>query len=246
MASSFDVSVRPFSFGLICLSTLNPQPFPVGTCPLSLVPSSPEHVLITRIRQGEAAAWQRLIDGYEGRLLAFATSRLKDRQLAEDVVQETFVGFLTALPNYDPTTPLQAFLFSICAHKLTDRLRQTGRRPLLLPVAEDEIYEPASPSHRARRASSIARSREHRETEELVLADCLRKQIEAWRKGGELERLKCLELLLVRGLANKDAAAQLGIGEQTVANHKQFLIGKLREAAQAARLMTVDEAAWGV
>ncbi len=209
---------------------------------MALITSTSETVLLTRIRQGEAAAWQRLIDEYEGRLLAFAQSRLKDRQLAEDVVQETFIGFLTALPNYDPSTPLQAFLFSICAHKLTDRLRQTGRRPLLVPVIGDDGQEPSAPSsHRARAASSIARSREHRETEELVLADCLKKQIEAWRRGGELERLMCLELLLVRGLANKDVAAQLGISEQSVANHKQFLVGKLREAAKAAQLTTVDE-----
>ena len=213
---------------------------------MALIPSSAEQVLITRIRQGDSAAWQRLIDEFEGRLLAFATRRLRDRQLAEDVVQETFVGFLTALPNYDTSTPLQAFLFSICAHKLTDRLRQTGRRPLLLPVTGDDGQEPAAASNRARRASSIARSREHRETEELVLARCLAQQIETWRKGGDLERLKCLELLLVRGLANKEVAAQLGIGEQAVANHKQFLVGKLREAATAARLTAMDEAAWGL
>ncbi|RLS42445.1 MAG: sigma-70 family RNA polymerase sigma factor [Planctomycetota bacterium] len=211
-----------------------------------MIPSSAEQVLITRIRQGDSAAWQRLIDEFEGRLLAFATRRLRDRQLAEDVVQETFVGFLTALPNYDTSTPLQAFLFSICAHKLTDRLRQTGRRPLLLPVTGDDGQEPAAASNRARLASSIARSREHRETEELVLARCLTQQIEAWRKGDDLERLKCLELLLVRGLANKEVATQLGIGEQAVANHKQFLVGKLREAATAARLTAMDEAAWGL
>ncbi len=213
---------------------------------MALIPSSAEQVLITRIRQGDSAAWQRLIDEFEGRLLAFATRRLRDRQLAEDVVQETFVGFLTALPNYDTSTPLQAFLFSICAHKLTDRLRQTGRRPLLLPVTGDDGQEPAAASNRARLASSIARSREHRETEELVLARCLTQQIEAWRKGDDLERLKCLELLLVRGLANKEVATQLGIGEQAVANHKQFLVGKLREAATAARLTAMDEAAWGL
>lgn len=213
---------------------------------MALPPSSAEQVLITRVRQGDSAAWQRLIDEYEGRLLAFAMRRLRDRQLAEDVVQDTFVGFLTALPNYDSSTPLQAFLFSICAHKLTDRLRQTGRRPLLLPVVAGDGQEPASPSHRARRASSIARSREHRETEELVLARCLAQQIESWRQGGQLERLKCLELLLVRGLANKEVATQLGISEQAVANHKQFLVGKLREAATAARLTAVDEAVWGL
>lgn len=213
---------------------------------MALPPSSAEQVLITRVRQGDSAAWQRLIDEYEGRLLAFAMRRLRDRQLAEDVVQDTFVGFLTALPNYDSSTPLQAFLFSICAHKLTDRLRQTGRRPLLLPVVAGDGQEPASPSHRARRASSIARSREHRETEELVLARCLAQQIETWRTGSDLERLKCLELLLVRGLANKEVAVQIGISEQAVANHKQFLIGKLREAATAARLTAVDEAVWGL
>lgn len=213
---------------------------------MALPPSSAEQVLITRVRQGDSAAWQRLIDEYEGRLLAFAMRRLRDRQLAEDVVQETFVGFLTALPNYDSSTPLQAFLFSICAHKLTDRLRQTGRRPLLLPVVDGDGQEPTSPSSRARRASSIARSREHRETEELVLARCLTQQIESWRKGDHQERLKCLELLLVRGLTNKEVATQLGISEQAVANHKQFLVGKLREAATAARLTVVDEAAWGL
>lgn len=195
---------------------------------------------MTRIRQGESSAWQRLIDEYEGRLLAFATSRLRDRQLAEDVVQDTFVGFLTALPNYDPATPLQAFLFSICAHKLTDRLRQNGRRPMLLAVAGQDA-EPTAP---ARRASSIARSREHRETEEAVLADCLQRMIAAWRRQGDWVRLQCLELLLVRGLANIEVATQLGISEQAVANHKQFLVGKLREAALVARLNAVDERLW--
>ncbi len=210
---------------------------------LPFAPSSPDQVLLTRIRQGEAAAWQRLIDEYEGRLLAFATSRLRDRHLAEDVVQDTFIGFLTALPNYDPTTPLQAFLFSICAHKLTDRLRQSGRRPLLLAVS-DEGPALADSGQRARRASSIARSREHRETEELVLADCLKKLIEAWRQSGELARLKCLELLLVRGIPNQAVATQLGMSEQAVANHKQFLVGKLREAAKSARLTNLDENLW--
>lgn len=210
--------------------------------------NSPEHVLITRVRQGEAAAWQRLIDEYEGRLLAFARRRLRDHQLAEDVVQETFVGFLTALPNYDPATSLQSFLFSICAHKITDRLRSSGRRPSLLSLTSDVDVGIAVelPAKQARRASSIARSREHQVAAENVLAHCLSQQVIHWRRQAELERLKCIELLLVRGMANKDVAAQLHITEQAVANHKQFLVGKLREAAQAARLTHVDERHWGL
>ena len=65
-----------------------------------------------------------------GRLLAFVDSRLRDRAASEDVVQETFVGFLTSLPHYDEKRDMEAYLFSIAAHKLTDHLRKQGRRPI--------------------------------------------------------------------------------------------------------------------
>ena len=41
---------------------------------------------------------------------------------AEDVVQETFLGFLTSLPHYDEKRDMEAYLFSIAAHKLTRRV----------------------------------------------------------------------------------------------------------------------------
>src|SRR6266478_5085699 len=92
--------------------------------------SDSDRVLIAQIRQGEPDAWQRLIDRYEDRLLAFAERRLRDRATSEDVVQETFVGFLNSLPNFDDRRELQTYLFTITAHKLTDHLRRTGRHPL--------------------------------------------------------------------------------------------------------------------
>src|SRR5690606_37222707 len=88
-----------------------------------------DKTLVARIRSGDEAAWQECIDRFEGRLMAFAISRLSNRSSAEDVVQETCVGFLTSLPNYDENSPIESFLFAIAAHKLTDLLRREGRRP---------------------------------------------------------------------------------------------------------------------
>ncbi|MCA9059973.1 MAG: RNA polymerase sigma factor, partial [Planctomycetaceae bacterium] len=93
--------------------------------------SEADRQLVQRIRDGEADAWQQCIDQFEGRLLAFARARLKDQSSAEDIVQETFLGFLKALPNYDERTPLESWLFSIAAHKLIDFMRRMGRRPVL-------------------------------------------------------------------------------------------------------------------
>jgi RNA polymerase sigma factor (sigma-70 family) len=92
-------------------------------------PSEADSLLIQRIRQGESDAWSDLISRYEGRLLAFVESRLKHRGASEDIVQEAFIGFLNSLPNYDGKRPLESYLFSIAAHKLTDYLRREGRRP---------------------------------------------------------------------------------------------------------------------
>src|SRR5262249_62097105 len=92
--------------------------------------SESDRLLVQQIRQGDQKAWNDLIARYEGRLLAFVDRRLRDRAASEDVVQETFVGFATSLPNFDERRELQTYLFTIASHKLTDYLRRQGRHPL--------------------------------------------------------------------------------------------------------------------
>src|SRR5437870_9772169 len=92
--------------------------------------SEGDRLLVQQIRQGDSAAWDSLIARYEGRLLAFVDRRLHDRAASEDVVQETFIGFLNSLPNFDAARELQTYLFTIASHKLTDYLRRMGRHPM--------------------------------------------------------------------------------------------------------------------
>jgi RNA polymerase sigma-70 factor (ECF subfamily) len=194
--------------------------------------------LLAAIARHDAAAWESLIARYQGRLLAFARSRLHDHAAAEDVVQETFLGFLTALPNYDHRGSLEAFLFTIASHRLTDALRRRGIRPRLMSslsrdAEADTGPEPVSPQ---RKVSSLARSQERRQIADRVLGDSLAGLIQTWVSRAEFERLKCAELLLGLGWPNKQIALRLGISEQTVANHKAFIVQKLKHAASAAHL----------
>ena len=88
-----------------------------------------DQLLIKKIRNRDEDAWKELINQFEGRLLAFVESRLSNRSASRDIVQEAFIGFLNSLPNFDGKRSLESYLFSICAHKLTDHLRREGRRP---------------------------------------------------------------------------------------------------------------------
>ena len=85
---------------------------------------------------------------------------------------------------------------------------------------------------KARRASTIARSAERCALERSALSAAVGEQIALWRQRRQWEKLKCAELLFVRGWANKEVAARLGISEQTVANHKFDFLARLRSAVR--------------
>ena len=202
-----------------------------------MVASEADRQLVQRIRAGEADAWQQCIDQYEGRLLAFVRTRLQDRGAAEDIIQETFLGFLKALPNYDDRTPMESWLFSIAGHKLIDFMRRSGRRPvlpLLTSESKDGVARDLTGPGRA--ASSMIRSGENAKAESTVIESCLRDLIQDFKATGAWGRLHCVELIFVLGWANKDVAASLNLTEQAVANHKFFVVTKLKDAAKLAKV----------
>src|SRR5688572_32633031 len=110
--------------------------------------SDSDRLLIQQIRQGDPRAWETLVARYEWRLLAYVQRRLRDRSASEDVVQETFVGFLNSMPNFDERRELQTYLFTIASHKLTDHLRKAGRHPLKsLSEGNEELLDQQCDHH---------------------------------------------------------------------------------------------------
>ena len=112
--------------------------------------SSPigEDVLTESATTFDVAGFEQLFQRYTPRLLAFATSRVRDPHLAEDAVQETFLRAFRSLDRFDPTRPLLPWLTKICKNICIDQLRQryaagevlTQEDPL---QATDERSDPA-------------------------------------------------------------------------------------------------------
>jgi RNA polymerase sigma-70 factor (ECF subfamily) len=197
-----------------------------------------DRLLVQQIRQGDGRAWEHLIGRYEGRLQAFVDRRLRDRAASEDVVQETFVGFSHSLPNFDERRDLQTYLFTIASHKLTDYLRRMGRHPMHF-VSDDEsssgnVLNQEMDQHQA--VSSLVRSKERRDVESEAVARGLGQLIRQWQERGDYLRMKVLELLLVKGWANRDVATFLRISEQQVANYRFAAVKKLSEHVRHAGL----------
>lgn len=198
---------------------------------------SAEQTFIGQIRRGDEQAWREFIAQYEGRLTAFVRRRLGSSPAVDDVVQEAFVGFLVSLPNYDSARGLETYLFSIAAHKLTDHLRRQGRRPTVPLVANDESSRPdAGPVDPGQALSSAVRSGERRDLEADALAAAIDEVLDHWRSKNEWGKVSCMELIFVRGKANKEVAAALGVTEQNVANIKFDFLTRLRDAVRRRKL----------
>ncbi len=187
-----------------------------------------DQYLVEEIRAGSEAAWRQLIDRYQGRLLAFAKSRIASIADAEDVVQDTFIGFLQSLSRYDPNRSLETYLFTILRYKITDCLRASGSGFRKLETQADDWWEEATPSP-DESPSMAAVKAESAQTQEQVLAVVLRELIRDLRDRGAFEDLQIVELLFYACRRNNRVAELLEVDEKHVAGVKYRAIQRIQK-----------------
>jgi len=86
-----------------------------------------EQVLVQRLRSGDRAAFTEVVVRYGGALLRLATTFVKDRALAEEVVQDAWLSALENLDAFEERASLSTWLFHIVANRARTRLKREGR-----------------------------------------------------------------------------------------------------------------------
>ena len=87
---------------------------------------------------------ERWVEAYGDLLFGFALIRVRDRSLAQDLVQEAFLAAIKAREGFRGRSTERAWLLGILRHKLADYFRRQ-RRELLVPDPESPLpdEEPA-------------------------------------------------------------------------------------------------------
>ena len=175
-------------------------------------------------RGGREAAYRELIRRYERPVFALLFRMVRDRELAEDLSQETFVKALNAIDSYRPEFKFSSWIFKIGNNAAIDHLR---RREL------DTLSLDGSP---------------HAETPEAMQATALQigarqesplDTVEAKELGGAIEaaigRLRpeyrsCILLRHVEGRAYEEIAELLNLPLGTVKTYIHRARNELRLA----------------
>ncbi len=198
--------------------------------------SKADDYLIEQIRLGSQAGWSQLVQRYQGRLLAFARSHLRDRSEADDIVQETFIGFLKSLDRFRTRASLETYLFTILRRRLVDSFRRQGRRDeisvcSLQDSSSDGTADRAEllyqPTAHEQSASWYVQRSEQREQQEEALWHALKQAIQRLKDEVRFRDLQISEMVFYAQLRNKEIAKILGIGEKQVALVKHRLIKRI-------------------
>jgi RNA polymerase sigma-70 factor (ECF subfamily) len=84
--------------------------------------------LIEEVRQGDHSAFEYLVRRYENRLLGVLLRFVRDRELARDLAQETFLRVYERLDQYDASRRFGPWLFRIGVNLALDFMRKRRRR----------------------------------------------------------------------------------------------------------------------
>ncbi len=138
------------------------EPFQVGAGINRIVSANAEaeHDLVRRAQTGDPAAFQRLAEGQAETLLPCALTLCRDRQWAEDLVQETLVEAWRSLGRFDGRCRFSTWLYGILRHRFLKGIRRRGSAalaPLDATSAELLVQLEPTPSSAAERAEDAFR-----------------------------------------------------------------------------------------
>jgi RNA polymerase sigma-70 factor, ECF subfamily len=80
-----------------------------------------EQELIGRLRKGDESAFDELVNKHHGALIRMAMSHVADREVAEEVAQDTWMAVIESLNRFEGRSSLRTWIFGILIHKAKDR-----------------------------------------------------------------------------------------------------------------------------
>jgi RNA polymerase sigma-70 factor, ECF subfamily len=101
--------------------------------------------LLAALRAGDEAAFLQMVDRYHASLLRLALMYVSNRQVAEEVVQETWLAVLLGLKQFEGRSALKTWIVRILLNKAKTRAQREGRSVPFssLPALDLESDEPS-------------------------------------------------------------------------------------------------------
>jgi RNA polymerase sigma-70 factor, ECF subfamily len=110
-----------------------------------------EKELLARLRAGDERAFELLVQTHHGTMLAIAGTYVKTRAVAEEVVQEAWLGVVNGLDRFEGRSSLRTWILKILVNTAMGRGGREARSVPFSSLAAEDEHEPAVEPDRFRR-----------------------------------------------------------------------------------------------
>jgi RNA polymerase sigma-70 factor, ECF subfamily len=179
--------------------------------------------LIEAVAGGDRAAFETLYDRYSPAVFGLALRTLRDREVAEEAVQEIFWRVWQRAKSFDRSRSFAPWLFGIAHNYCIDELRRRRARPQ--SVYEDDEHPILSAIPDDADVSEAALQTEQRR----IVGDALQQLPD--------EQRQALELAYFGGLTQQEIASRLGNPLGTIKTRMRLGLQKLRSILQSQQLV---------
>jgi RNA polymerase sigma-70 factor (ECF subfamily) len=124
-------------------------------------PTPSEAATLAALRRGDEAAFTALVGRHHAAMLRLATGFVRNRATAEEVVQESWLGFLTGLDRFEARSTIRTFLLTIVANKARTRAQRDARSVPVSALAGDDGPDDSGEALDRLLAGGRSRSPEH-------------------------------------------------------------------------------------
>ncbi len=118
---------------------------PAQAHPRSAPSASEEADLVARLRAGDERAFEALVDRHYGMMLAVARGHVRTRAVAEEVVQEAWVGVLNGIGRFEGRSSLKTWIMRIVVNIAITRGEREARAipfSTLAPEGDEPAVDP--------------------------------------------------------------------------------------------------------
>jgi RNA polymerase sigma-70 factor, ECF subfamily len=108
-----------------------------------VVASEQDLALVERIRAGDEAAFMTLVEQLQPAMLRVAAMYVSSRSVAEEVVQDAWLGVLRGLDRFEGRSSLRTWVFRILTNTAKTRGLREGRTVPFSSLAGDDLDAPS-------------------------------------------------------------------------------------------------------
>ena len=181
-----------------------------------------EHGLIEQLRNGDEMAFTSLVDRFHASMIRLAMAHVSDRSVAEEVVQETWMGVLEGLDRFEGRSSLKTWIFRILTNKAKTRGMRESRQVRFSSASGsgEDLEEPAVDPSRFRTSGHWAdywaaypQPWDEATPEKVLLTKEGSAYLEQAIQALPPNLRQVLILRDVEGLSSKEACAMLAVSE---------------------------------